>query len=274
MKGKRWLAGAVAAAMLLSVAPVYAFADQLDEPAAADESALECTKAADCPAQEHEPDCPAAEVSQTEANAALTRENTEPDTTTPETETTPEPEESGDVKQPGEETSEESEAVCSIDGEEYNTLDEAIEAADNMSQATIILKSNCILSLKTPKHITGDVTINGQGHTVTVQQYGFGISGTLTLDNVKVNMEGITTSYNEGNYPYAAILVHRNGTLKLENQAELRLGNGGRGVHLTTNSTVEVTNNSAIYMDGVVGNAFSNVNRERQNDIIIKNSTV
>lgn len=97
MKGKRWLAGAVAAAMLLSVAPVYAFADQLDEPAAADESALECTKAADCPAQEHEPDCPAAQVPQTEANAALTRENTEPDTTTPETETTPEPEESGDA---------------------------------------------------------------------------------------------------------------------------------------------------------------------------------
>ena len=97
MKGKRWLAGAVAAAMLLSVAPVYAFADRLDEPAAADESALECTKAADCPAQEHEPDCPAAQVPQPEPNAALTRENTEPDTTTPETETTPEPEESGDA---------------------------------------------------------------------------------------------------------------------------------------------------------------------------------
>ena len=82
MEGKRWLAGAVAAAMLLSAAPAYAFAGQLDEPAAADESALECTKVADCPAQEHEPDCPAAQVPQPEPNAALTEENAEPDAPT------------------------------------------------------------------------------------------------------------------------------------------------------------------------------------------------
>ncbi len=271
MKGKRWLAGAVAAAMLLSVAPVYAFADQLDEPAAADESALECTKAADCPAQEHEPDCPAAQVPQTEANAALTRENTEPDAPTPETETTPEPEEPGDAEQPDEETPEESEAVCSIDGEEYNTLDEAVEEAEE--GATIVITADC----KTDgMNLSKNLTLKGaeeleEKPVIRFTDKGIALWGkTLTFDNVEVVMDGIgSTPYGEWNW--MAICASKDAALKLNNSTMTMDGTGttnsphaiyfcnNNKLNLT-NSTLEIKNyaNDALEWDG--GDGGYNIN--------------
>lgn len=236
MKGKRWLAGAVAAAMLLSVAPVYAFADQLDEPAAADESALECTKAADCPAQEHEPDCPAAQVPQPEPNAALTEENAEPDAPTPETETTPEPEEPGDAGQPDEETPEEepeeSKAVCSINGKEYGTLDGAIEAAaeiDDATDATIVITADCETD---GIELKKDLTIQAaegleKKPVIRFTNKGIALWGKeLTFDNVEIVMDGIGSTPYTAEWSWVAICASPGAALNLNNSIMTMDGTG------------------------------------------------
>ena len=256
MKGKRWLAGAVAAAMLLSVAPVYAFADQLDEPAAADESALECTKAADCPAQEHEPDCPAAQVPQPEANAALTEEKAEPDAPTPEAETTPEPEEPGDAEQPDEETPEESEAVCSINGEEYNTLDEAVEKAEE--GATIVLQKDCELTKGFNKTLTftgtGKITINKQLTSNGEGWMCFGLydpSRVLTFDGEGVEVEWMS----DGSAPW--LMLSLSGTLNVTNGAKLsflfdsRTTGTRNAIYMNAGSELNVTNGATFQILGV-----------------------
>ena len=276
MKGKRWLAGAVAAAMLMSVAPAYAFADRLDEPAAADESALECTKAADCPAQEHEPDCPAAQVPQPEPNAALTRENTEPDTTTPETETTPEPEESGDVKQPDEETPEEepeeSKAVCSINGKEYGTLDEAVEEAEE--GATIVITADCETD---GMNLSKNLTLKGaeeleEKPVIRFTDKGIALWGKkLTFDNVEIVMDGIGSTPYTAEWSWMAICASKDAILNLNNSTMTMDGTGttnsphaiyfcqNNKLNLT-NSTLEIKNyaNDALEWDG--GDGGYNIN--------------
>ena len=275
MKGKRWLAGAVAAAMLLSVAPVYAFADQLDEPAAADESALECTKAADCPAQEHEPGCPAAEVPQPEANAALTEENAEPDAPTPETETTPEPEESGDAEQPGEETPEEepeeSKAVCSINGTEYDTLDEAVEKAEE--GATIVITADCKTDgINLKKNLTIRAAEGLEKKPVILfENDGIAMwDKTLTFEGCDIQMKGIgSTPYVE--WSWMAICASAGAVLNLNNSTMTMDGTGttnsphaiyfcnNNKLNLT-NSTLEIKNyaNDALEWDG--GDGGYNIN--------------
>ena len=85
--------------------------------------------------------------------------------------------------------------VCKIGDTDYSSLSDAISAANNAGSATtIILTSDITLSEKLT--ITGNVTINGEGHTIIRGKTAddawytgtlFNVSGTLNLNNAVVD---------------------------------------------------------------------------------------
>ena len=252
MKKKRLLASIVTAAMLFTMVPSYALADDSAVPmielvpATPTEStqtdvpdSTECTMTADCTAEVHQEGCPAAQPEEdtcTMSADCAAEEHQEgcpaakPVADEPETETEQTPEPKSDV-------------VAKIGEDNYTSLDDAVEKAEE--GATIELLADCQLTKGFNKTLTftgegkisipNQLTSNGEGWMC------FGLYDTsrvLTFDGVEVEW------MSDGTAPW--LMLSLSGTLNVTNGASLTF--------IFDSKTTKTRN--AIYMNEANGSTF------------------
>ena len=136
--------------------------------------------------------------------------------------------------------------VAQIGDTKYETLDEALNAAQNNDTITL-------LDDTTSKGISVDknITINGNGKTLTFNEKGIAIWGkSLTFNNTKVKMIDITsTPYSEWNW--MAICASKNGKLVLNNTTfEMNSSNGSKlnahAIYFCSNNKLDLNNSKLI----------------------------
>jgi len=239
MKKKRLLASIVTAAMLFTMVPSYALADDSTVqminlvPATPTESTQ--TDVLDSTAYTMSADC-TAEVHQEDGCPAVKPVADEPET---ETEQTPEPK---------------SGAVAKIGDAEYESLDEAVEKAEE--GATIELLDDCELTKGFNKTLTfegekkisipNQLTSNGEGWMC------FGLYDTsrvLTFDGVEVEW------MSDGSAPW--LMLSLSGTLNVTNGASLtfifdsKTTNTRNAIYMNAGAKLNVTNGSTFQILGV-----------------------
>lgn len=131
--------------------------------------------------------------------------------------------------------------IASINGVNYETLDEAINIANNND--TIILLNNATTS---GINLSKNLTIDGKNYTITFNDKGISLWGiTLTFKNVNVNMKGITaTPYSE--WSWMTICASKNSKLVLNNTTMTLDGNGTEthAIYFTGNNKLELNNST------------------------------
>ena len=267
MKKKRLLASIVTAAMLFTMVPSYALADDnavpmIDLVPAAPEKDVEiyvpdttaCTMAEGCTAEVHQDGCPAAEPETQHEETVCTmtadcaaEEHQEgcpaakPVADEPETETEQTPEPKSDV-------------VAKIGEDNYTSLDDAVEKAEE--GATIELLADCQLTKGFNKTLTfkgnkkisipNQLTSNGEGWMC------FGLYDTsrvLTFDGVEVEW------MSDGTAPW--LMLSLSGTLNVTNGASLtfifdsKTTKTRNAIYMNEGAVLNVTNGSTFQILGV-----------------------
>lgn len=263
MKKKRLLASIVTAAMLFTMVPSYALADDSAVPmielvpATPTEStqtdvpdSTECTMTADCTAEVHQEGCPAAQPEEdtcTMSADCAAEEHQEgcpaakPVADEPETETEQTPEPKSDV-------------VAKIGEDNYTSLDDAVEKAEE--GATIELLADCQLTKGFNKTLTfkgnkkisipNQLTSNGEGWMC------FGLYDTsrvLTFDGVEVEW------MSDGTAPW--LMLSLSGTLNVTNGASLtfifdsKTTKTRNAIYMNEGAVLNVTNGSTFQILGV-----------------------
>ena len=269
MKKKRLLASIVTAAMLFTMVPSYALADDnavpmIDLVPAAPEKDVEiyvpdttaCTMAEGCTAEVHQDGCPAAEpeTQHEETVCTMTADcaaevhqegcpAAKPVVDEPETETeqTPEPR---------------TDAVAKIGDTSYTSLDEAVKEA--VEGATIELLADCELTEGFNKTLTftgkGKISIPKQLKTNGEGWMCFGLGDptrVLTFDGEGVEVEWVS----DGTAPW--LMLSLTGTLNVTNGASLTFmfdskTTGARNaIYMNAGAELNVTNGSTFQILGV-----------------------
>ena len=265
MKKKRLLASIVTAAMLFTMVPSYALADDSAVPmielvpATPTEStqtdvpdSTECTMTADCTAEVHQEGCPAAQPEEdtcTMSADCAAEEHQEgcpaakPVADEPETETEQTPEPKSDV-------------VAKIGEDNYTSLDDAVEKAEE--GATIELLADCELTEGFNKTLTftgkGKISIPKQLKTNGEGWMCFGLGDptrVLTFDGEGVEVEWVS----DGTAPW--LMLSLTGTLNVTNGASLTFmfdskTTGARNaIYMNAGAELNVTNGSTFQILGV-----------------------
>ena len=163
--------------------------------------------------------------------------------------------------------------VVSYNGKEYDTLDEAIEAAAKIDDATIVITADCETA---GINLSKNLTLKGaeeleEKPVIRFTDKGIALWGeTLTFDNVEVVMNDIgSTPY--GEWSWMAICASKNAALELKNSTMTmdgtRTTNSPHAIYFCdnnklnlTDSTLEIKNyaNDALEWDG--GDGGYNIN--------------
>ena len=162
--------------------------------------------------------------------------------------------------------------VAEVAGTEYQTLDEAIEAAGN--DATIKLLADCTTA---GMNLNKDLTIDGGENmpTITFTDKGIALWGkSLTFKNCKVTMNGIGSTPYTAEWNWMTICASKDASLTLEN-AEMTMDGtgtpkGGKETHAIyfcsnnklnlKNSTLKISNYSQDALEWDGGDGGYNVN--------------
>ena len=285
MKKKRLLASIVTAAMLFTMVPSYALADDSAVPmielvpATPTEStqtdvpdSTECTMTADCTAEVHQEGCPAAQPEEdtcTMSADCAAEEHQEgcpaakPVVDEPETETeqTPEPR---------------TDAVAKIGDTSYTSLDEAVKEA--VEGATIELLADCELTEGFNKTLTftgkGKISIPKQLKSNGEAWMCFGLGDTnrvLTFDGEGVEVEWMADSN------ASWLMLSLSGTLNVTNGASLTFKfdsqttktttaiymNAGAELNVTSGSTFQILGTNT---EGTIGQGIQ-LDKTAQSDI-------
>ena len=267
MRLKRLISAFIACAMLFTMVPSYALADDSSIPItdiAPATSAKDvevyapdtktCTKSADCTAEEHQEGCPAAQPETQPEEGACTM--TEGCTAEEHEEGCPEAKPV--VDEPETETEQtlepKSDVVAKIGEDNYTSLDDAVEKA--VEGATIELLADCQLTKGFNKTLTfkgnkkisipNQLTSNGEGWMC------FGLYDTsrvLTFDGVEVEW------MSDGTAPW--LMLSLSGTLNVTNGASLtfifdsKTTKTRNAIYMNEGAVLNVTNGSTFQILGV-----------------------
>ncbi len=136
----------------------------------------------------------------------------------------------------------------------YLTLDEAVEAAPAGSTVNVISDCNWTTEQNESNYLAKNLTINLNGHTVSMAEYNDGI-GVKNNSTITINGGGGTlrNNANDNQYAQPLLLVKAGSTMNVSN-VTLSKPNGSHGVAevygaFTADSTVTISTNSA-YING------------------------
>ncbi len=136
----------------------------------------------------------------------------------------------------------------------YLTLDEAVEAAPAGSTVNVISDCNWTTDQNESNYLAKNLTINLNGHTVSMAEYNDGI-GVKNNSTITINGGGGTlrNNANDNQYAQPLLLIKAGSTMNVSN-VTLSKPNGSHGVvevygAFTADSTVTISTNSA-YLNG------------------------
>lgn len=136
----------------------------------------------------------------------------------------------------------------------YQTLDEAVQDAPAGSTVNVISDCNWTIDQNESTYLAKNLTINLNGHTVSMAEYNDGI-GVKNNSTITINGGGGTlrNNANDNQYAQPLLLVQAGSTMNVSN-VTLSKPNGSHGVvevfgTFTADSTVTISTNSA-YING------------------------
>ena len=135
-------------------------------------------------------------------------------------------------------------------GNAYLSIDEAVDAAASGSTVNVISDCNWSIDQNESTYLAKDLTINLNGHTVSMTQYNDGI-GVKNNSTITINGGGGTlrNNANDNQYAQPLLLVKAGSTMNVSN-VTLSKPNGTHGVvevygTFTADSTVTISTNSS-----------------------------
>ena len=137
--------------------------------------------------------------------------------------------------------------VASVNGVNYETLDEAISAAKDND--TIILLSNATTS---GMNLSKNIIIDGKNFTITFNDKGIALWGkSLTIKNATVNMIGIVSTPYSAEWGWMTISASINSSLILENtimtlDANGKSNSGTHAIYFSGNNNLTLNNSTLI----------------------------
>ena len=160
--------------------------------------------------------------------------------------------------------------TAKIDGTEYETLDAAINAAQD--GATIEIGND--EGLITVNEIRRNIVINGNGHTVTIPEqktdnYSLNISGSLTFNNTNVECAN-----NIDNVKAWSIGLYSNGVLTLDEGSRCTMEQ--HGIYAHADSTINIKGGSKLIAKNATDDStlmadegFANLNIEEGSTVVV-----
>lgn len=139
-------------------------------------------------------------------------------------------------------------------GNAYLSIDEAIDAAASGSTVNVLSDCNWSIDQNESTYLAKNLTINLNGHTVSMTQYNDGI-GVKNNSTITINGGGGTLRNNANDNQYAQpLLLVKAGSTMIVSNVTLSKPNGSHGVvevygTFTADSTVTISTNSS-YLNG------------------------
>ncbi len=154
----------------------------------------------------------------------------------------------------------ESTAVAQVGDVTYDNFDDAVSAATQGDNKTIELLTDTTTA---GLNLRSDLTIKGNGHSLTFTQYGIALWGkTLTLDNVKASMAGIGSTPATGDgWTWMTICTSQNAVINLVNGTSLTMDGSGTksgtaGIFFSGHNQLNITD-STLEIRNYSGNALA-----------------
>ena len=162
--------------------------------------------------------------------------------------------------------------TAKIDGTEYETLDAAINAAQDGD--TIEIGENCTLTVGT---IEKAVVINGNGHTITVPaqepgNHALNVNAPLTFNNANVVFTNDIDNVNQW-----SVTMNSDGVLTLDKGSTCTIET--HGIYANANAVINVKGGSELTIrnttyTAMMGENYALLNIENDSHLLIENSTI
>ena len=159
-----------------------------------------------------------------------------------------------------------SDAVAEVDGVPYKTLQAAIDAADPGDTVTLVANVDEDIAAGTPLKVEKDITIEGKGKTISLTLTNStasdgrdkilqveGENAKLTLNNVKLDINGFVDNANEDRACGDAIDLYLGGDLEANNST-IDIDNVAAAFVIQTAGETIKLNNTTVTADNVRGN--------------------
>lgn len=157
-------------------------------------------------------------------------------------------------------------AVAEVNNVPYKTLQAAIDAAEDNDTVTLVANVNEDITAGTPLKVEKDITIEGNGKTISLKLANStdsngrdkilqvkGENAKLTLNNVKLDINGFVNTANENRACGDAIDLYLGGDLEANNSIIAIDNVAAAFVIQTEGETIEL-NNTTVTADNVRGN--------------------
>ena len=272
-RNNRFLAGTLAGLMMLTMLPVTALAA---ENGTADETAT-LTAESIAPVSEtlnsstanvvnDDKDSPAEKA---ESNDSTDQQGDSSSNTTGNSDSNPSANNNGEG---GENNTPAPTFTAKIDGTEYETLDAAINAAQDGD--TIEIGENCTLTVGT---IEKAVVINGNGHTITVPaqepgNHALNVNAPLTFNNANVVFTNDIDNVNQW-----SVTMNSDGVLTLDKGSTCTIET--HGIYANANAVINVKGGSELTIrnttyTAMMGENYALLNIENDSHLLIENSAI
>ena len=162
--------------------------------------------------------------------------------------------------------------TAKIDGTEYETLDAAINAAQDGD--TIEIGENCTLTVGT---IEKAVVINGNGHTITVPaqepgNHALNVNAPLTFNNANVVFTNDIDNVNQW-----SVTMNSDGVLTLDKGSTCTIET--HGIYANANAVINVKGGSELTIrnttyTAMMGENYALLNIENDSHLLIENSAI
>ena len=162
--------------------------------------------------------------------------------------------------------------TAKIDGTEYETLDAAINAAQDGD--TIEIGENCTLTVGT---IEKAVVINGNGHTITVPaqepgNHALNVNAPLTFNNANVVFTNDIDNVNQW-----SVTMNSDGVLTLDKGSTCTIET--HGIYANANAVINVKGGSELTIrnttyTAMMGENYALLNIENDSNLLIENSAI
>ena len=162
--------------------------------------------------------------------------------------------------------------TAKIDGTEYETLDAAINAAQDGD--TIEIGENCTLTVGT---IEKAVVINGNGHTITVPaqepgNHALNVNAPLTFNNANVVFTNDIDNVNQW-----SVTMNSDGVLTLDKGSTCTIET--HGIYANANAVINVKGGSELTIrnttyPAMMGENYALLNIENDSHLLIENSAI
>ena len=272
-RNNRFLAGTLAGLMMLTMLPVTALAA---ENGTADETATLTAKSI-APVSEtlnsstanvvnDDKDSPAEKA---KSNDSSDKQGDSSSNTTGNSDSNPSANNNGEG---GENNTPAPTFTAKIDGTEYETLDAAINAAQDGD--TIEIGENCTLTVGT---IEKAVVINGNGHTITVPaqepgNHALNVNAPLTFNNANVVFTNDIDNVNQW-----SVTMNSDGVLTLDKGSTCTIET--HGIYANANAVINVKGGSELTIrnttyTAMMGENYALLNIENDSHLLIENSAI